>query len=110
MVNIFIQKGDYSSAKKYSYHLINAETDPDVLTRLGIMMMENNNFVIALDCFEKAIRIAPDDTRAYLAAGTLFANAGKYDQAIHIWQLASGINPSDHRLKDYIAKAMALKH
>ena len=43
----------------------------------------------------KSHRVAPDYKDAYLDAGTLLANLGKYDEAIHIWKLGSGIDPSD---------------
>ena len=108
LVDIFIQKKDFINLKKYAYRLINSETDPVILTKLGVSMTRINAAVIALDCFSKAISIAPGYVDSYLAAGTLFKNTGKYDQAIHIWRIASSIDPSDQRFKENISNVEAL--
>jgi len=109
LVDIFIRDKDFVNMKKYAYQIINDETDPVVLTELGIKMGENNFTDPAIDSFTKAIRMAPDYKEAYLAAGTFFANLDKFDEAIHIWKIGSSIDPSDQRFKKDIAKALALK-
>jgi len=109
LINIFVQEKDIIDLKKYATRYINAATDPEGLTKLGIIMARNNVPDIALDCFKKAILIAPGYTDAYWAAGTLLANLGNYGGAIQIWKIGANINTSDRRFRDDIAKALTLK-
>ena len=46
------------------------------------------------------MRVAPDYKDAYLNAGTLLGNLGKYDEAIHLWELGLRIDPADQRFKN----------
>jgi tetratricopeptide (TPR) repeat protein len=109
LISIFIREKDFVNLKKYTYRLINPVTDPGILTYLGVFMSHHNAPELALDCFKKAMRIAPDYSDAYMEAGTLFANLGKYDEAVRIWKIGSSIDPSDQRFKNSIVKAMTLK-
>ena len=109
LLDIYLQKKDFVHIKKYAYRMISFETDPALLTKLGVGMAQNNEPEIAMDSFIKAIRVAVDYKDAYFAAGTLLANLGKYDEAIHIWKMGRGTDPSDQRFEKDIAKAMELK-
>jgi tetratricopeptide (TPR) repeat protein len=109
LVDIFNKEKDSASLKKYAYRYINVENDANVLTAFGVEMGQKNMPDLAMDSFTKAIHLAPDDRDAYLATGTLLANLGQFDQAIHIWQIGSGIDATDGRFKDNIALAIKLK-
>ncbi len=109
LIDIYNQKKDIVNLKKYAYRVIHHEADPEILTKLGVIMGQNGILDTALDCFIKAMRVAPDYKDAYLNAGTLLGNMGQYDKAIHIWELGSKIDPSDKRFKKDIAKAVTLK-
>lgn len=112
LIDIAISEKDIVSLRKYAKRIIKDVNDPKVLTKVGVDMAKHNEPIIALDCFMKAIRVAPDHNDAYLAAGTLFANLGKYDEAINICNIGSSIDPSDRRFQKYITiiKDMKLKH
>ena len=90
LIDIYTQKKDLVHIKKYAYRMINDETDPEVLTRLGVMMARNNIVDVALDSFMKAMRVGPDYKDAYFNAGTLLGNLDKYDAAIHLWNWVYG--------------------
>ena len=109
LVNIFLQKKDFVNLKKYADSYIKFEDDPKLLTSLGVTLAQNNLPIIALDCFEKAIRLAPDYNEAYLNGGTLFFNLGKYEDAIRMWRIGLSIDPSDQRFKRAIARTERLK-
>ena len=49
LIDIYIHKKDYVNLKKYAYRIINNETDPEILTRLGNIMAQNSFLDIALD-------------------------------------------------------------
>jgi Tfp pilus assembly protein PilF len=105
LVDIFIQKKDLVDASQYAYRFVNSSTDPYGLTALGAKMAEHGLPLVALDCFDKAIRIAPEYGDAYLKSGDLWATLGKYDHAIRLWRIGSSMCPSDRRFQIDIAKA-----
>ena len=72
-------------------------------------MAQNNIVDIALNAYIKALKVDPHNKDAYLDAGVLLGNLGKYDEAIQIWKLGLRIDPSDHRFKDNIAGAIKLE-
>ena len=109
LVDIYIQKRDLSNVEKYAHIIISHETDPKTLMKLGVVMSQYNIFNTALDTYIKTIQMAPNYKDAYYEAGKLLANSGKYDQAIHIWRLGSGIDPKDQRFQKSIARAMKLR-
>ncbi len=109
LIEIFIYQNDLINLKKYVHLFIHSESDPALLMRLGIHLLKDNFPSLALDCFERVLRVAPDYKDAYLVVGTLFANMGKLNEAIHIWKLGSKIDPSDQRFRNSIVKAESLK-
>jgi len=108
LIEIYIQQKDYVSVKKYAHQLIESNDNPEILTRLGCLLGQNGFTDIALDGFIKAIHLTPDYGDAYLNAGILLANNGKYNEAIHIWELGLKLRPSDQRFSANIAKAVEL--
>ncbi len=109
LTNIFILEKDFVKVKKYAAQILDLDNDPKDLTSLGVMMAQINDPVSALNCFEKSIQIDPGYLDAYLAAGTLLYNLGKYDGALKIWKIGSNIDLKDRRFNAYLAKVEALK-
>ncbi len=109
LIEIYLEEKDTISVKKYADRVINTRNDSEILTRLGVLMGQNGSFNFALECYIKAIKIAPTYKDAYLNAGTLLANKGKYDEAIHIWKLGFKIFPADIRFRRNIDRAEGLK-
>jgi len=109
LIDLYIQKKDIPNIRKYASHVINDEIDPHVLTQLGEALAQNNAPDLAMDCFTKVLRVAPDYKDAYLAAGALLANLGKYEGAIHLWTIGSTIDPSDRRFKQSMDKVEVLQ-
>jgi tetratricopeptide (TPR) repeat protein len=109
LVDIYIHKRDLANVRKYAYRIIGHETDPKVLMKLGVVMAQYHIFNAALDTFIKTIQMSPDYKDAYYEAGRLLENSGKYDEAIHIWELGSSIDLMDRRFKTGINKAMEMK-
>lgn len=109
LVDIYNQKKDFVRSKECAYRIINYETDPEVLTNLGIIMGKSGQMGIAIDCYIKAMRVAPGYKYAYLNAGTLLGNMGKYGEAIHLWRIGLSLDPSDQRFRNDIAQAVTMK-
>jgi len=90
LLSIFIDEKDFVNLKKYTYRIINPETNPGILTYLGVFLYHHNAPPeLAMDCFRKAMRVAPDYADAYQEAGTLLANLGQQTQAVRMWKVAS---------------------
>ena len=109
LVDIYIHKNDLVNVNKYAYRIINHETDPKILMKLGVVMARHNIMNVALDSYIKTLQVAPDDKDVYFEAGKLLENAGRYDEAIRLWKLGLRIDPADQRFKNSIAKAMTWK-
>ena len=110
LLSIFIDEKDFANLKKYTYRIINPETNPGILTYLGFFLYHHHAPPeLAMDCFRKAMRVAPGYANAYMEAGTLLADLGQYDQAISIWRRGVSLDPSDSRFKQSIARAMTMK-
>ena len=99
LVNIFYQKKYYVSLKKYAYRIINTATDPVILTKLGVFLAQINEPAIALDSFEKAIRLVPNDKEAYFAAAKFFSKLGKHDEAAYLGKIGLSIASSEQGFK-----------
>jgi tetratricopeptide (TPR) repeat protein len=89
LIDIYIQKKDLVNIRKYAYRIVNDKNDPEILTRLGVKMEQANINDVAIDCYIKALRVAPDYKDAYFEAGKLLDNLGKHEEALHIRQLGS---------------------
>lgn len=108
LIDLYARQKDFLSLKKCAYRIIAGTTQPELLSKLGNLMGEQGMVDIAIDSYIKAIRVAPHYQEAYLNAGTLLGNMGKYDDAIRLWQLGLEIDPSDGRFKSNIAEARRL--
>ncbi len=59
LIDIYAQKNDFADLKKYAYRIINDETDPEILMRLGDKVAAKNLNDVALQCYRKVLRVAP---------------------------------------------------
>lgn len=109
LINIFFKLKDRKNLTKYFYQYLKQEENPQALTNLGSQLAANQIFDLALASYQKAITVDPDYKDAYLETGKLFSNLGQFDEAIHMWELGSKIEPSDSRFNSYIAKVLAIK-
>ncbi len=61
------------------------------LCDMAVTMMQINEFETALDNFNKALEIMPDDDIALYARGILFVNMGDKDKALSDFKKASSL-------------------
>ena len=104
LINIYLQQQDLVNIKKWAPRLIRAESDPEDLINMGLVMAHYHFPVIALDCFIKALKINPKYKDAYLRIGELFFETGRNSEALRIWKTGLSIDPLDQRFKVDIAK------
>lgn len=108
LIDVYGNTGDIASVRQYAYRLLNASTDPAILNRLGNAMSQMHMNDVAFDCYIKSLRFAPDFAEAYLNAGVLLKDMGKYKEAVHIWRLGLKVAPQDRRLIMEITKALEM--
>lgn len=88
------QAGKLEEAKKgYLAILKNNPQEVTALNYLGILYLQENNFQAALDCFNKAINIEPQNLSLYLHLANTFKLQGSYPQAITVLQQLIQKNP-----------------
>jgi tetratricopeptide (TPR) repeat protein len=104
-----LRKDDYH-LNHYASRYIAIESDPGLLTRLGIQMAQEivPQVPLARECFEKALRAAPGYANAYLAQGALEVKLGHYQEAVRVFKAGLRLNPSDRRFEYGISKIMTL--
>ena len=61
----------------------------------GNSCLEKKDYDAAITAFTEAIRLNPEDARAYNSRGICFENNGKHDEAIADFTEAIRLNPSD---------------
>ncbi|KAI0028610.1 hypothetical protein K488DRAFT_89580 [Vararia minispora EC-137] len=70
------------------------ELDADVQIALAILLNANEDYFKALDCFQAALAVRPDDWVLYNRVGATLANSGAADEAISYYYRALELNPA----------------
>ncbi len=80
--------------KTYNELLLNDDKNTTALSNLGILYSKNNEYYKALECFEKAIEINPDNHFAYNNLAQMYYREGEYEGAVEYSLTAIDICPN----------------
>ena len=81
--------GDFKTAEKAFKKAIDINKKiPDGYNNLGLLYIEQNNFIESIKCFEKAIKLNSKNPFFYNNLGNAFAHINKNNEAIKNFELA----------------------
>lgn len=87
--------------------MTNAELNNDKMAE-GIELYEQGKYQEAIKCFDKAIKINPDNASACVNKGVALKNLDKYQEAIKCFDQAIKINSADAAI--YYNKGVAFEY
>jgi tetratricopeptide (TPR) repeat protein len=96
------QKGQWLLHAKTHAEAIPLRDDPDkfcsfFVEDLGPALQQANHEVDAIELYDAALAIQPDDHKALNNKGVALVNLGRYEEAIAAYDAALAIQPDDHK-------------
>lgn len=67
--------------------------DYDALVQLGNAAYDVREFAQAVDAYERALKLHPDDANVMTDLGTAYRNEGQFDKALELFRKARAIDP-----------------
>ena len=95
LTSIYVQAAMYSGA----------EVDADVQSALGVLFNINHDFQKAIDCFQTAVSVRPNDFQIWNKLGATLANSGEPEKAMEAYYNALQINQNYIRARYNLAIA-----
>ncbi len=65
------------------------------LIGMGLELYQNRSYQEALEAYDEALLLSPDDPRAWMGKGKVFSALGDYNQSLLAYQNATRISPDD---------------
>lgn len=65
------------------------------LIGMGLELYQNCSYQEALEAYDRALLLSPDDARAWMGKGKVFGALGDYNQSLLAYQNATRISPDD---------------
>jgi tetratricopeptide (TPR) repeat protein len=83
---ICIRSGQHDHAVEWIGRAIRQNPKPDYLANLGIALKQSGRLEEALQVFDKAIQLTPDDAEAWLRLAKAFGAVGRKAEAVQAYQ------------------------
>ncbi|MCQ2789126.1 MAG: tetratricopeptide repeat protein [bacterium] len=105
----FYAKGQYKESLDMYLSIIHKTTDANIYIELGNCYYKLNFQKEALDSWEKAAKLDPQNAKAFTNTGNLYYKNNKIDNAISCWLTALTIRPEDSQTSLNLAVAFDKK-
>ncbi len=90
---------DLDSEKRKLFEQIETgSTSPEALAALGDKYFENSRFALAIEVYEKVLKLNPDDVDTYNDLGLALHYSGKADKSLETLKKGAEIMPSYQRI------------
>ena len=100
LANLYKEIGKFEEAKKY-YELglkIEPQINSDLFYNYGVFLLEQGNIKEAVEKFEQATIINPNDAEAFNNWGVSLKRIGKIEDSIDKFQKAASIDPRNAKI------------
>ena len=88
-----IRSGQYDHAVEWIGRAIRQNPKPDYLSNLGTALKQGGRLNEALQVFDKAIQLKPDDTQAWIRLANMLGALGRKAEALSAYQHVLQLNP-----------------
>jgi tetratricopeptide (TPR) repeat protein len=88
-----IRSGQYDHAVEWIGRAIRQDPKPDYLSNLGISLKQSGRLDEALQVFDKAIQLKPDDPQAWLRLANVLVGLGRKAEALLTYQRVLQLDP-----------------
>ena len=102
---IALQARQHEHAVEWIANAIRRNPKPEYLASLGTVLQQQRRFEEALNVFDKAVQLAPDDAELWRSMGDVLVQMGRFDEALLGYQHVLTLIP-DHQ--DALYKCGAL--
>ncbi|MBF0521841.1 MAG: tetratricopeptide repeat protein [Candidatus Omnitrophica bacterium] len=105
---VYLDQKRYKQAKKISKIALLKCRNSKILNELGELYSNHNLNEIALEFFEKTLKLDPKNSLAYLESGKIALKFGLSNEAIKLWTTGKNLSPGNKLFQEYINKTKAV--
>jgi protein O-GlcNAc transferase len=89
------QAGNLQQAEQICNDILKAQpTNVNALNYLGVLCLQKKNYLLAIQHFEKAVSLGPNNPIVYFNLGNALRSKGNYGDAIACYQKAVQLDPN----------------
>lgn len=109
LTRIYLNEGKRPQARRTAERFLRLVRDEKALVSLGSLLASQRQDQLALRYFAKAVRRNPRYLPSYQEMGKVLANAGRFSEAIAVWEDGLRIHPESAVLRHLIQEAQFLQ-